>query len=365
MLKKVFFVYVLGILFVHFYIGEGPFAAEGMRYEPETVPAYTDSLRQSCRRVLRESGLSESSVALSMGILLGDKSQIPAQDKAEIRQSGMSHLMSVSGLHIGILWMLLLFLFHPLSWMDCTRKFGIRGHFWFRPVLLLSLWVYIILIGAPISAVRAGIMLTMVEISWFARVETWGFHNLYSAGLLILLFSPMQLYQPGFQLSFLATAGILAFRPWLEDGPKLQQLVMVSLAAQVFTFPVVAYWFHQVPVLGWVQGIFVLPFVAVYVYLLLFLFVCTWLLPFLVSFVAFCIELCTHWMLAVAHYLSQAELWLLGGRLEWRPNLLETLLMEAAMILIVWLLRHTLSEEEEKEKRTWRRRDPRAKTRGE
>lgn len=346
MLPKVFFLYVLGILFVDFYLGEGPFSADGLRYEPEPVPVYTDSLRQSCSRVLSEAGLSEKSVALSLGLLLGDKSHIEGQTKAEIRQAGMSHLLAVSGLHIGILWYLLNFLCRPFHLLPLPQGTYPLWRLCYRPVNMALLWVYIFLIGAPISAVRAGIMLSFIEISRLAKADTWGFNNLYSAALLILVFSPSQLYQPGFQLSFLATAGILAFRPWLH-GPKLQQLVMVSLAAQVFTFPIVAFWFHQVPILGWVQSVLVVPFIAVLIYLLVSLLVFSYVLPFLVPVLTFCVEVCVHWILTMAHYVTMAETWLMGGRLEWHPNLFEAALMEAGAVLFIWLLGRSFPEKKE------------------
>lgn len=350
MLPKVLFLYVLGILLVDFYLGEGPFSVEGLRYEPEVVPAYTDSLRQSCARTLREAGLSEKSVSLSLGLLLGDKSQIGGETKSEIRQAGMSHLLAVSGLHIGILWMLLNCLCRPLSFFPLPRGVYPRWRLVYRFVNLFLLWVYILMIGTPVSAVRAGLMLSIVEVSWLAGSDTWSFNNLYSSAILILVFSPTQLYQPGFQLSFFAAAGILAFQPWLQGQPKVQQLVMVSLSAQAFTFPIVAYWFHQVPVLGWVQGVLVVPFIAVLVYLLLGLLVCTCLLPFLVPVLTFCVEVCVHWIMTMAHYISVAETWLLGGRLEWHPNLLEVVLMEAGAIFFVWLLRRTYVQKEAWEK---------------
>lgn len=337
---------------------------------------------------LEASGLSERSLSVARGVLFGDTSALGGEVRADIRSAGMSHLMAVSGLHIGLLFALVMLLLHPLRWAG----FGGGG---VRLAALAATWAYVVLVGCPSSAVRAAVMLSASVVAWLRRGGTWGWHDLCLAAFLILLCDPQQLYDVGFQLSFLATAGILAFRPlwkrdpeedaslrknavWKQSEPdeggglvpsralccrwsvrsrlrclsrrlweavrgmfrflrrKVAQLLCLSFAAQLLTFPVVAYVFHQVPLLGWLQGVVVAPLLPLYIMVLLVLIAfpsATW--------AAALADGCSRWMLAVAHATRAAEEWLLGGRLYWYPTALEAALMSLGLVacLVAWRAR--------------------------
>lgn len=315
MLGRVLIIFVVGILLSDYLLGDFP---------PKQVQSVRQDAYLSVKigEKLSDAGIDTETVALAQGMLLGDKSNISRQTIQDLRRAGMSHLMAVSGLHIGILWGMIWLLLLPFNLLSS------RG--WQRLLIILVLWAYIMAIGAPASAVRAGIMISMVHVAWFLHRNVWAFDNLWSAALLILLFNPNQLYQVGFQLSFLSVAGILTVKP--------RNLLTLTLSTQLYTFPLCAFYFHYVPLFGWLQGIMVVPVLAIFIYLILALLLTELcvsgatipLLPTLAGWISWYITHVAQWTVLIEDYC-------LGGKLEWHPSLVETIAMESAIVVGVLL----------------------------
>lgn len=154
--------------------------------------------RQDIAKMLRDS-LPTRQADLLTGMILGDRNALPENVKDDFRRSGLYHLLAVSGLHVGYLFGVLTFLVSPI-----VSNLRLR-----RIILFLGLWGYVVLTGASPPTVRAAVMLSLVLISFEIRrvPQLW---NLWgAAALIILLIQPRQLFQPGFQLSFAAMAGVL------------------------------------------------------------------------------------------------------------------------------------------------------------
>lgn len=270
--------------------------------------------------------LSPRANAMAHGLLLGDKQYFTYCEKQEMRNAGMSHIVAVSGLHIGILYLVLFLALNPLRW------FGLlRSH---RVLVSALLWLYVIVIGWPVSAVRAALMLSLASLSWILKRHTAGIRILLTTAIIILLFDPRQLTDVGFLLSFLATLGILMLSSVANRQDPVTALLVVTLSAQLATFPVVAYYFHTVPVLGWIQGLLVIPLLSFLVYaLLLYL-----LFPAL-SFLSLPIEWIIDWIFLVADVSSWLEQWLLGGHLAFYPSWWEAILWEGAVLGLLFCLR--------------------------
>jgi len=193
---------------------------------------------------------------------------------------------------------------------------------------------YVLRIGAPASAVRAALMLSLLMVGWMLHRPTSAWRCMLFAAFVLIAWDPWTVGTVGFQLSFLAVAGILLFRPWLQSDslPRWLRLILVSVAAQWFTTPIVAFWFHQIPVLGWIQGLLVVPLMPV----LMVLLVAGMLLPSL-HFVAVPIEALTTWMGWVAQGIGRAERVLLGGHLYFYPAWWEVLLAELLLLAVILL----------------------------
>lgn len=305
---------------------------------------------------LHNMGLSPDAESLAAGLLFGERSMLSSDAMHDIRDAGMSHLLAVSGLHIGLLWAmvlyplrLLLLIPYRMNWYTVPWNDAIKV------LSLLILWLYVWMIGLPPSAVRAAIMITISQISSILSLNAWGWHNLITAALLMLSCDPRLITNVGFQLSFGATAGILAFHPMLsyhvdrtmkyrkktfwEWLRPLKSIFLLTIAAQWFTFPLCAYYFHHVPLFGWIQGLAVVPLLPILLYGLVLLL----LLPSGLGLLQICGENLYHWLsmpvevlvwwtLKVAHWVSSLELWIVGGRVEFYPSIGEVIGMEIIMI---------------------------------
>ena len=110
------------------------------------------------------------------------------------------------------------------------------------------------------------LMLSLCLVGWMLHRPSSAWRCLLLAALIILAWDPWSIALPGFQLSFLAVAGILLFQPWLRSDalPAWFRVILLSISAQWLTAPVVAYWFHQLPVLGWLQGLLVVPLLPLF-----------------------------------------------------------------------------------------------------
>ena len=290
---------------------------------------------------LHELGLSDEAIALAQGMLLGDKSGLSSEVVSAFRTAGMSHIMAVSGLHVGIIMSIIWICFRPvemrvgyLAPLNLTVHYAL-GDLKRIVVIALTAW-YVWLIGAPPSAVRAALMLSLLMLGWMLHRSTSAWRCMVFAALVLIAWDPWTVGQVGFQLSFLAVAGILLFQPWLQSErfPRWLRLVLLSVSAQWFTTPVVAYWFHQVPLLGWVQGLLVVPLMPILVSLLLVGI----LLPSF-HFLAVPIEALTAWMGWVAQGIGRVEQVLLGGHLHFYPTWWEVLLAELLLLAIVLYLK--------------------------
>lgn len=141
---------------------------------------------------------------------LGDKSALDSNTRNSYSISGASHILAVSGLHIGIIFQLFIFLLGG-------RKYSV-----YTIILsLISIWTYVFLIGLPASAVRAAIMLSAYSLSLAFHRTGLPLNTLSSAYIFMLFISPLYLFELSFQLSFLAVASILLFsHPFTPSSPS-------------------------------------------------------------------------------------------------------------------------------------------------
>lgn len=227
------------------------------------------NLKQKMRRNI-QLYFSPKTASVVSGIVLGDKSAMPKDLKEKIKISGLSHIIAVSGMHIAIVAAIvmafLLFLgFH-------------RGRAFYLAVMLIIL--YVLLVGFPASAVRAGIMGIIYLAAEALGRQAAGSRAITLAAALMLSFNPMYLmYDVGFQLSFLAVVGLIYFEPILrglakaglkrffsmkipEKGEKAIMLFSVPLAAQIFTLPLIIYNFGSISYFSLLSNLLVSPIIS-------------------------------------------------------------------------------------------------------
>ena len=217
------------------------------------------SLILSFKNRLRESiyqNLSPPQSAILGAVILGDKRQISDEWKEKLNITGVRHITAVSGMHIVILAGILMWLGMALGlW---------RGQAFYLAIIILIL--FITMIGWPASAVRAGIMGGLLLLAQKLGRMNSAQRTLVLAAALMLLDNPLLLrYDVGFQLSFLATLGIIYLMPFFQEKLKkipfkfLRDILALTLAAQVFTLPILIYNFGYVSLVSLITNILIVP----------------------------------------------------------------------------------------------------------
>lgn len=223
----------LGVLRVHALHDVQP-AGGGVKAWPVSLRSY---LSAYYRKVAIRWPLS---AAFSRALVLGEKQALPGRVLTLLRNFGISHLFVISGLHVG-------FFYFWLSWIIPDFRPGFRFL-----ILLGGLICYLSLIGWPISAVRAVLMVSLYSFSQLFSRKINRVSLLSGAVFLLLLFDPFVVLRTGFQLTVAAMLGIFAMLPyarWLS-GKKFLQLFLLNLGAFFGVAPVVLYHFHYLPTLG-------------------------------------------------------------------------------------------------------------------
>ena len=217
--------------------------------------------RNRCRKIILKFVPHREAQGIALAITLGLKSHLERDVQTAYAAAGAMHILAVSGLHVGIIYLIISFLFKPLSQLP---KFGVALH---ALLCALSLWAYAALTGFSPSVQRAAVMFTFIIMGAALQRQNSIYNTLACSAFFLLWVNPFLVYSVGFQLSYLAVFGIVYLQPriaaWVSPNNKLLnyfwQLTAVSIAAQLATFPLSLYYFHQFPSYFWLSNIVVIP----------------------------------------------------------------------------------------------------------
>ena len=209
----------------------------------------------------RLQGAQSDSYAVLAAMTLGDKSALSKELRDTYSVTGASHILALSGLHLGILYTLLL-------WLTFGHR---RRRIVSQALLVTGIWGFALLVGLPTSVVRSATMISLFAIFSIGHRPNMSFNLLCLAAIIILLQNPYALYDVGFQLSFMAVLSILMMMRMGENGnmeskgvvrrvgKALLSCIVVSVAAQIGTAPLVAYYFGRFPTYFLLTNLVVLP----------------------------------------------------------------------------------------------------------
>jgi len=206
-------------------------------------------IHQYCARQLQRFVLDPSAHGLLQAMLLGDESDFDSDLRQAYSQTGIIHIVSISGSHVAMMFVLVSSLLFWLRGKQAT---------WIKYVLGLAVvWLYVLVAGAPPSAVRSAVMFSFVALGVVSGREGQALNTLFAAAFILLVGQPQWLFAIGFQLSFLAVFSILLFykplyRLWPQSNRLsrlLWQSICVSLAAEILIAPLVVYYFHSFPLM--------------------------------------------------------------------------------------------------------------------
>ena len=212
------------------------------------IYALAGRLRSKISRELKQHELSPEELAIIQALLLGQRQDISSETYASYSAAGAVHILAVSGLHVGIILLLLTWLLKPLGNSRPAKLVRMI-------LLLLLMWGFALIAGLSPSITRAVMMFSFIAIGMQLQRPVSVMNSLFVSLFILLLINPSLVFQVGFQLSYLAVFAIVAFQPKMrslfEPNSKLARffwnLTTVSIAAQLGVLPLSLYYFHQFP----------------------------------------------------------------------------------------------------------------------
>jgi competence protein ComEC len=229
-----------------------------------SLPLFAERIRMQLLQIYKEQGLGENELQILSALTLGYKRGLDPETKKVFASAGAMHVLAVSGLHVGIVFLVLNLLLGFLRQQKAGRVI-------FVLLVISILWFFAFLTGLSPSVTRAATMFSFVVIATNIRRQVNIYNSLAASAFLLLLFNPNNLFEVGFQLSYSAVFGIVFLQPRLVKlftfKFKIIQyawaLLTVSVAAQIATFPLSVYYFNQFPTYFWISNLFVIPAVTV------------------------------------------------------------------------------------------------------
>lgn len=246
---------------------------------------------------LESSGLSDDQYAIVAAMALGDKSALTHELKDTYSKTGASHILALSGLHLGIIYALLSMLVVGRRWQMVTQV-----------AIILSIWAFVFLVGMSASVVRSAVMLTVYALLALGHRQKMSVNTLAFTAIVMLLISPQALFDVGFQMSFMAVFSILLFvplfyRPFSAEYLMTHRVVnwlwgmmAVSIAAQIGVAPLIAYYFGRFSCYFLLTNFIVIPAAT----LILYLSLGTLLIPSIGVFLAAIVGLLNTTLLYIA-----------------------------------------------------------------
>lgn len=292
-------------------------------------------VREKLLSIYASNGLDDQDYAVLAAMTLGEKSFLSKQTKEIFSISGASHVLALSGLHLGIIYGLLVLV---LGGRGLRRVFSVA-------FVVLTVWFYVFLTGMSSSVMRSAVMISVYSLVSLLNRDKMSLNALSLTAIVMLLLHPLSLWDVGFQLSFMAVAAILLlYRPierWVPETILARSAVMrkmwgmmaVSLAAQIGTAPLVAYYFGRFSCYFLLTNLLAIPLTVLILYTSCLLFALSFA-PLLQNVVAVALA----WMAQLLnHYLSFLASWP-GASVEGiHVNVWQLALMYVIIACVCWV----------------------------
>jgi competence protein ComEC len=246
--------------------------------------------KTSLLNLLKKAGLKGNDFAVASALTIGYRADLDKEIRQAYSTTGTTHILAVSGMHVGLLYFVLGFF---LGFLDKFKPGKIM-----KPVLLIGIvWFYAFLSGLCPSILRSALMITFIGFGQTLGRQSFIFNSIAGSAFLLLLFDPLQVADVGFQLSYSAVIGIVIFYPYIYKWfqfknvflDQVWQLTSVSIAAQLLTFPLTVYYFKQFPILFILSNILAIPISTIAMYAALLL-VCVSFIPFTIQIIGFVLK---------------------------------------------------------------------------
>ena len=262
---------------------------------------YLQALQQKIRSRLQQNITGKQEKAVAAALLIGYKQDIDSDLMKAYSNTGVIHVIAISGLHLGLIYGLLLSIF---SWMPDSKIKKWTA----PPIMLLVLWGFALLTGAGPSIVRAAVMFSFIIIASIVKQNSSILNALAASAFFLLLLHPFYLWDIGFQLSYAAVLSIVLYQKNIFDTLYFKykwiqacwQLNALTVSAQILTLPLVVYHFHQFPNYFLFSNFIVVPLSSIILY------GCLLILPFgTVAFIGKALSVVTSLLITSMNWIIQ------------------------------------------------------------
>jgi competence protein ComEC len=260
-------------------------------YITNTIPPFSirreaNIIRSKLLAIYEKYGIRDYEFAVLAALTVGYTDELSPDLRASYSASGAMHILSVSGLHVGIVYVVIAFL---LSFLKKNRlQLFLRA-----ALIVIFLWTYAFVTGMSPSVVRSALMFSFVAIGTSLERKSQIYNTVFMSAFLMLLIEPNFIYNIGFQLSYAAVISIVIFqKPFAALLPVrnkilrwLRDLLSVSVAAQIGTLPFTLYYFQQFPNYFLLTNLIAIPLSTIVIYLAITL-LATSFVPVVATYVA-------------------------------------------------------------------------------
>ncbi|MFL1013064.1 ComEC/Rec2 family competence protein [Flavisericum labens] len=272
-----------------------------------TLLGVADAVRNHINKKLQLFHFKPDELAIINALLLGQRQDISEEVYTSYANAGVIHILAVSGLHVGIILLILSYVLKPLDMFKYGKLI--------RTILLVSLlWSFALIAGLSASITRAVTMFSIVAVAINLKRPTNIYNTLAISMFVILLFKPLFLFDVGFQLSYLAVFAIVSIAPYLYKLWKPKNKILdiywhtltITISAQFGILPISLFYFHQFPGLFFVSNLLIVPLLGILLsfgILLILLAILNLLPQFLANVYGFIIN----WMNILVDWVSQQE----------------------------------------------------------
>lgn len=287
--------------------------------------------------IYEDNGLDQEAINIIEAMTIGRKTDIPKETRTAYAHAGVSHVLALSGFHVGIIVLMLQF-------FSLKHMLSLRWRWINNLVIAVALWCYALLTGLSPSLVRATLMFTILLLSQSTFRNDLSLNSCALAFFIMLCINPFYLHDAGFQLSFIAVGsiGILgkklitiaSFHNNLAHYAWLITIIAISLISTLFTAPLVAYHFGHVSTLALLSNLLLFPFVHLLMFASILWWAFLWCPP-----ISDLLTLLLNWTATTMNTISETIASIPFSTIEWHPNLATTLLCYTALLALTYFIK--------------------------
>ena len=234
--------------------------------------------RQNVLDILRKNMQGhDDQLSIAEALLIGYTQDLDKDLVQAYSNTGVVHIIAISGMHLALIYVMLVWIFNKIPFIKRSKIIKV--------IFILScLWLFSLLTGGAPSILRAAVMFSCIVIGENFAKKASVYNSIAASAFILLCYNPYFLWDVGFQLSYLALLSIVIFQKPIYHLLYVKNkglnwiwaLVSVSLAAQIFTFPVCLYYFHQFPTIFLVTNIIMVPLSTAILFVEIFLIAFAW-----------------------------------------------------------------------------------------